>query len=121
MDGQYTSLLGSELLARADTLVWLDLPWRVIFWRIFKRGIQRIRDKQRICGDNVETWRQMFLKRDSLVYWHLGRRFNGNHRRSVDKKQSLVDAGGHRASIIRLRNRRELREFYEAHGLERAG
>ena len=65
VDGQYTSIIGSQLLARADTLVWLDLPWRVIFWRIFTRGLRRIRDKQRICGDNVETWHQMFFKRTS--------------------------------------------------------
>jgi len=118
IDGQYTSLLGGELLARADTLIWLDLPWRVIFWRIFSRGIRRIRDKQRICGDNVETWRQMFLKRDSLVYWHLGRRLNGAHRRSVDRKQALIEADDHRARVVRLRTRRELREFYLAHGLD---
>jgi adenylate kinase family enzyme len=117
VDGQYTSLLGGELLARADTLVWLDLPWRVIFWRIVRRGIQRIWDKQRICGDNVETWYQMFLKRDSLMYWHLGRRLSGAHRLSVDKKQALIEANGHRATVVRLRTRRELREFYEAHGL----
>ena len=92
VDGQYISRFGGELLARADTLVWLDLPWRVIFWRIFTRGLKRIRDKQRICGDNVETWHQMFLKRESLVYWHLGRRFSGEHRRSVDKKHALIDA-----------------------------
>ena len=117
VDGQYTSLLGGELLARADTLIWLDLPWRVIFWRIFNRGIRRIRDKERICGDNVETWRQMFLRRDSLVYWHLGRRLNGEHGRSVDKKQALIEADGHRARVVRLHTRRELREFYLAQGL----
>ena len=55
------------------------------------------------------------------MYWHLGRRFSGEHRRSVDKKHALIDAGGLHATVVHLRTRRELREFYAAHGLELAG
>ena len=66
VDGQYTSVIGNELLARADVLVWLDLPWRVIFWRIVMRGFRRIKDKQRIvettsrpgirCSSSASRW-----------------------------------------------------------------
>ena len=62
----------------------------------------------------------MFFKRESLVYWHIGRRLNGAHRQSVDYKQALIEADGRHAKIVRLRSRRELREFYLAHDLERS-
>ena len=43
---------------------------------------------------------------------------SGAHRRSVDNKLALIEADGHHARVVRLKTRRELREFYLAHGLE---
>jgi adenylate kinase family enzyme len=119
VDGQYTSRIGSRLLARADTLIWLDLPWRVIFWRVATRGVRRSFKKNRICGDNVDSWRRAFLTRDSLLYWHIGRLLSGAHRQSVATKAALIEADGRNATVIRLRTRRQLREFYRMQDLAR--
>ncbi len=119
VDGQYVVYLGSEVLTRAETLIWLKLPWRIIFWRILRRSIERVRDKKRICGDNVETWRQMFFKRDSLLYWHIGRKLGGAHRRSLANKEALVAEFGQHATIIRITTPRQLDGFYDSLGLVR--
>jgi len=54
-DGQYLTALGPSMLESADTIIWLELPWRVIFWRTFTRAVARTRDRRLICGENVET------------------------------------------------------------------
>ncbi len=54
-DGQYTGALDGDVLEKAHTLVWLELPFHTIFWRTFLRTIRRARDKERICGDNYES------------------------------------------------------------------
>ena len=80
-------------LEQADTLIWLQLPFRTIFWRIFIRSIQRARDKKKICGDNVETWRHTYLSRDSLLLFHIKRRLFG-YRASRERREALIREHG---------------------------
>jgi adenylate kinase family enzyme len=117
VDGQYVGHLGSDVLAHAETLIWLKLPWRIIFWRVLRRSIYRVRDKKRICGDNVETLRQLFFKRDSLLYWYIGRKLGGGHRRSLANKEALVAEFGQHATIIRIATPSQLEDFYDGLGL----
>ena len=119
VDGQYQNKLGSLTLEQADTLIWLELPWRVIFWRTFRRAIRRARDRNLICGENIESWRQTFFSRNSLIYWYIGQRIGGGYKRAIAKReQRLRESGGH-ATVIRLSSARELDEFYAAHDLVR--
>ncbi len=58
--------------SRADTLIWLDYPFRIIFWRLFRRTIRRIRTQENLWDtDNYESWHKQFLSRDSLFIWLL--------------------------------------------------
>src|SRR5919205_2933822 len=43
VDGNYDSKLGDLVLARADTVVWLDLPLRISLARVTLRTVGRIR------------------------------------------------------------------------------
>jgi len=47
--------------SRADTLVWLDLPFRVHLWRILRRGITRSVRRELLWGTNREMLRSNFL------------------------------------------------------------
>lgn len=56
---------------RADTIVWLDLPRRVVMWRLVTRSIHRIVTKTEVCNGNRESWRNL-LSRDperNVVLW----------------------------------------------------
>ena len=117
-DGQYIGILHGDVLERADTLIWVDLPFRVIFWRVFKRSVKRARDRQVICGNNVESWRQSFLSRDSLLLFLLNRRLF-RHRASIERRESLIRERGPDVTVVRLRSARALDRFYEEHGLVR--
>lgn len=58
-DGNYKPV--RDLLWRnADTLVWLDLPFRVVFWRVLRRTIKRVWTRERLWNDNIERLSALF-------------------------------------------------------------
>lgn len=61
-----------ELLWRkADTLIWLDYPFRIVFWRLLTRTIRRAVTREKLFSDNVENfWTHMKIWSDeSLFRW----------------------------------------------------
>lgn len=57
--------------SRADTVVWLDLPFGVMIRRIVRRSLGRMRSGERLWGIQQETFRNTFLSRDSLLVFAL--------------------------------------------------
>lgn len=73
-DGNYGGRGARDLVwARADTVVWLDPPLRVILWRLFARALRRSRSREELWPGtgNRETYRGQFLSRDTLFWWAL--------------------------------------------------
>jgi adenylate kinase family enzyme len=67
-DGNY-STVRPFVLARADTVVWLDLPLRTCLMRILRRTARRSRSGEDLWGTgNRESWRR-HLTRESLIWW----------------------------------------------------
>lgn len=67
---QYTRILGNLFLARADTLVWLDLPQRVSFYRLLRRTVRSSLRRELICGSVREPplW-TIVTDRDHILRW----------------------------------------------------
>ena len=65
-------------LPRADLVVWLDLPLRVTFPRLVRRGVRRSLRREPCCNGNRETLRRTFFSPHSLLLYalrnHLPRR-----------------------------------------------
>jgi adenylate kinase family enzyme len=79
IDGNY-SVVQDIVLARADTLVWLDYPlWR-IFWQLTPRTVHRALSGEEIWNGNKETWRGVLFSKDSLYLWVL-KTYRRNKRR----------------------------------------
>ncbi len=113
-DGQYWSKIDDHLLREVDMVIWLDLPWRVGFWRMLKRSFRRAWDKNKICGDNTESWRKM-LSRDSLWWYWV------THRKPIiERGVRLAQFMPEGTPVIRLGTSREQNRFYEVQGLTRA-
>jgi len=57
--------------SRAETLIWLDYPFRIVFWRMLTRTIRRAVTKEKLFADNVENfWTHMKIwSKDSLFHW----------------------------------------------------
>src|SRR5512145_185623 len=53
---------------RADTLIWLDYAFPLVFYRLMKRTFSRIIDGNPICNGNRETFSAAFGK-DSIILW----------------------------------------------------
>ena len=74
VDGNYGGAEVRPMVwARADTIVWLDFSLAVIYRRLFRRTLTRIRDRQELWPGtgNRETIRNAFFSRESLFLWAL--------------------------------------------------
>ena len=113
VDGNYSSRLESLVLDQCDTVIWIDLPWSVMFWRITLRAIFRAITREKICGENIESWRQMFSGNSLLWYWVK------NRRSYLSKGEQFMPMVPENVPIIRIRSRKELNHFYDLHDLKR--
>ncbi len=105
IDGNYESKLGDTVLREADTIVWLDLPFRVKARWLWRRSAHRIRGGVELWHGNRESWRGVLLGRDALFWWMVRghfrhrrrwpRRFEGDERvvrlRSVEEARRWLD------------------------------
>jgi adenylate kinase family enzyme len=83
IDSDYRRKLGTLVLERADTVVWLDLPLRVCLRRLWGRTIPRIRDQKPLWNDNRESWRAAFWGWESLFVYAI-RKHVGHRRRFTE-------------------------------------
>jgi adenylate kinase family enzyme len=70
VDGTYFGKLGSLVLDRADTIVWLDIPFRTAIRRVLWRTLRRAVTRQELWNGNRESLR-LALTRESIVLWVL--------------------------------------------------
>lgn len=68
LDGNY-SKVRDLVWARADSLIWLNYPFHLVFGRVFKRTCQRVFLRQALWAGNRETFRLAFLSRHSILWW----------------------------------------------------
>jgi hypothetical protein len=74
IDGNYAGRGARDLVwPRADTVIWLDPPLRVIFARLLARALRRIRTGEELWPGtgNRETFRNQFLSPNNLFWWAL--------------------------------------------------
>jgi adenylate kinase family enzyme len=65
IDGNYEGKLGDTVLREADTIVWLDLPFRVKARWLWRRSFLRIRGGVELWQGNRESWRGVLWGRDA--------------------------------------------------------
>ena len=90
------------LLERAEVLVWLDLPVRVVMLQLVVRTVHRRLRRVRLWNDNVEPplW-TVLTEDDHVVRWA----WRTRHKlRDLDSR--LAEVAPHLA-VVRLRSRRE--------------
>ncbi len=95
---------------RADTLVWLDYPLPLVFWRLFRRTLRRVITQEELWNGNRETLRGAFLSRDSLFMWLL----QSYPRQKRAYPQLVQQAEYTHLDFVRLRSPTETREWVEA-------
>jgi adenylate kinase family enzyme len=106
-DGNYAGKLGTSVLEQADTIVFLDLPYRVALRRVLWRTTSRVISREELWNGNRETLRNA-LSRDSIVLWVI------TQHRSYRKKWPPRLASLEHVDVVRLRSPREVREWLQS-------
>lgn len=80
VDGNYGSRIGRLVLNRADTIIWLNLPFLTVYRRLFPRIYRRVVKGQELWNGNRENLFNTLFDKDSLLYW-IPRRYWTSQRR----------------------------------------
>jgi adenylate kinase family enzyme len=99
VDGNYIDRASQILWPRAELVVWLDLPLRVILPRIVRRTVVRIARRTELWHGNREDWSTLF-GRKSLLVWAV--RSRQRHRRELPGRLAALAGTGVR--VVRLRS-----------------
>jgi len=70
VDGNY-SVARDVIWPRATQIIWLNHPFRVVLYRAITRSIYRAATKEKLFSGNVESFRQTFFSRNSIILWVL--------------------------------------------------
>jgi adenylate kinase family enzyme len=105
LDGNYERKIGDLTLERADSVVWLDQPLRVILPRLWKRTAHRIRGDVELWNGNKEGWRTALWGRDSLFAWTVR-----SHRRLRRDQPARLARHPH-LRVVTLRSPEEVERF----------
>ena len=91
----------------ADTLVWLDLPFALVFWRLLKRTVRRALTREELWGTgNRESFVRTFFTRQSILWWAI--QTHAKNRRRFEIECMFL---GKDKNIARLRSPDEVEEF----------
>ena len=112
VDGNYVSHGAAALVwARADTIVWLDLPrWRVMA-QLVPRTLRRVATGAELWNGNRERWSNLIDRRpeENVLLWAWARHASLRARYEAYAYDSTW--AGHQ--VHRLRSRHEIRHFLE--------
>lgn len=106
--GNY-SKVREAIWPRADTFIWIDLPFLQVFWQLLRRSILRAIDKNPVCNGNIESWKNFFSK-ESIMLW-----FFKSYRKRKREYSALFDAAGNMPHVtyIHLRSHAQADAFIE--------
>ena len=106
VDGSY-SRTRDIVWARADTVVWLDLPFVVRLWRVLRRTISRMITREPLWGIQRETFRAAFFSRDSLLLFMI----RTERRRPRLYREWLARPEYRHLEVVRLRSPHEIADW----------
>lgn len=108
VDGNY-SAVRDVVLARADTVVLLDLPKALVMTRVIRRSVHRAVTGEELWNGNRERWSQLVSprKEDNIVLWAWTQ--HGKYRRRY--LELITDPSLAHLDVVRLRSRTEIDEW----------
>ena len=109
IDGNYTSQVEDLVWARADTVVWLDLPRRTVMRRIIWRSLWRAAKRTELWNGNRERWRNFFSvdKEESVIAWA----WQTHAATRAKLEAARADQGNSHLEFVRLTSPAAVRRF----------
>jgi len=113
-DGNY-SAVRDLVWGRATLIVWLDLPFGLVFYRAVSRTLRRVRTREPLFGGTNRERVFGFLDPEWIPWWVI-RTWRKNRRRYA----ALTASGAQRpVSVVRLRSADEVARFLAARRVDR--
>ncbi len=106
--GNYIENSSDISFQRADTLIWLDLPFLPNFLKLLQRTIKRIWTAELIHNGNRETFLTEFCSPKSIIWWFFKLR---KHDNEVLEQLFANPANHPNLRLIRLSSYKESRDF----------
>jgi adenylate kinase family enzyme len=100
-DGNYHFTM--RHLLRADLVIFLNYPFRIVLWRVIKRTLRRLITNEELWNGNRENWRMTFSK-ESIVWWVV--KTHHRRKREMPRIMSALEA----ISLV-FHHPRELRKW----------
>lgn len=98
----------SEFIApRADTVVWLDYPFPVVFGRLLRRTFRRAFQGEECCNGNREDVLRTLFHRDSILWWCI----TTHRRRHLQCLEYMAQTPPEGQTRLRHRSPRETEEW----------
>jgi adenylate kinase family enzyme len=111
LDGNYTSQVKDLVWARADTVVWLDLPRHTVMRRIIWRSFRRAAGRTELWNGNRERWRNFFSmdKEESVIAWA----WQTHAATRAKLEAAMADQGNSHLEFVRLESSGAVRRFLQ--------
>jgi adenylate kinase family enzyme len=109
IDGNYSSKVRDLIWARADTVVWLDLPRWIVMRRVIWRSVNRAARRTELWNGNREHWRNLFRrdKEESIIAWA----WQTHAANRIKYAAVMADPAYAQLHFVRLKNPAEVRRF----------
>jgi adenylate kinase family enzyme len=109
LDGNYSRTVPVKW-KRVQLIVWLDLPYWLIMYQVISRTFRRSFNREILWAGNQESLTKAFFDKDSIILWSL----SNLSRVRRGYSQAMSDDRYRHIQFVRLRSRREIREFLSA-------
>ena len=109
LDGNYSRTERIKW-ARVQQIVWLDLPYWLVFWQVFTRTIRRSVRRETLWAGNRESLAKAFFSKDSILLWCLTNL--ARVRRQYEAAMASPELS--HIQFVRLQSRAEVRAFLKS-------
>ncbi len=109
VDGNYASMVQDLVFARADTVIWLDLPRRVVMPRIVRRTLGRMVTRRELWNGNRERFSNLFKTdpMENIILWSWTQ--SGKYHRQYET--AAADPGNAHLAWVRITSPRQQRRW----------
>ncbi len=109
VDGNYRSLVQDLVFARADTVVWLDLPRRVVMPRIVTRTLGRMILRKELWNGNRERFGNLLKRQpeENIILWS----WTQHARYRQQYLDTAADPGNEHIDWVRITSSRQQRRW----------
>ena len=109
VDGNY-SVARDVVWPRATQIIWLNHSFSLVLYRSITRSIKRAVTKKKLFAGNVESFKQTFFSRDSIILWVL----KTYHQKRKNYSKILKDVEAKGVIVIEFNNQSQVDDYLES-------